>query len=440
MSGTLVAEGTLPNLENQKRGADALVELAAAAHHQNTILERIAIAQGASLPSVDWDAVFEIVRGGNAALNLDISTQLVDVYKDIGTDPESAASYELRFDVMDTGVIAERKDGSTHPGMVIKMHHATPKTVAFDAPEAMLYTKTGLPAGTYNITMDSEYQNAPAGSSIQFTLTKDVPAGGQICISSSNFSTSVYASARHTTAQETVAGALGTGGTALGSTPETGIPTDTLTVAIDGADCTYRLGTTGRARYGYGRYRDSAYRQWANSGELAATLADGALVGGWWSPQHDFDRPPAQATTMAGALACLPKDLVDRLVPTKVVVGLNQYDKNAEGETYDVMYDKVYLPCFEEMYCVPYVSGEGTAWEYYKELNGTESRYVKSTSHIYPEVITHAIENTNSAVIVRLRSAYWNTTSGAGVVSSTGFFNSYAASNAYRCCLACTIQ
>lgn len=92
----------------------------------------------------------------------------------------------------------------------------------------------------------------------------------------------------------------------------------------------------------------------------------------------------------------------------------------------------------EQMYCVPQASGEGDYWEYWKRASGRTTPCAQWQT--YPEMITYAIENHNSARYGRLRSANRGTSYYTWCVTSSGNVASYGyANNSMRCAPACAI-
>ena len=91
----------------------------------------------------------------------------------------------------------------------------------------------------------------------------------------------------------------------------------------------------------------------------------------------------------------------------------------------------------EQMYCTPQESGEGDYWEYWKRASGRTTPCAQGQT--YPEMITYAIENHNSAQYVRLRGAYRGTSYGTWCVYSSGGVGYYHANNSARCAPACAI-
>ena len=171
-----------------------------------------------------------------------------------------------------------------------------------------------------------------------------------------------------------------------------------------------------RVVYGYNRWSQSALRQRLNS--IAA-------AGAWWTPQNEWDRPPAQAATLAGFLAGYAEDVRRHFKPIKVVTVAN----NADGNSEDITYDRVFLASLEQMYCVPqFAAKEGEYWEYYKRLLGRTTP--APTSQTYARLIKYALNAPTSAQSCFRRSA---TRYGAWVVSTSGYVGATTSYSAIRC-------
>lgn len=181
-------------------------------------------------------------------------------------------------------------------------------------------------------------------------------------------------------------------------------------------------------RYGYNRWSHSAMRQWLNSK---------AGVNAWWTAQHKGDVKPAELTTKAGFLTGFDDDFLSCLTPIKIVTVPNTISEPDKNTATEITYDKIFLPSMEQMYCAPQASGEGDYWEYWKRASGRTTPCAQWQT--YPEMITYAIENHNSAQYVRLRSAYRGNSSHTWCVNSSGHVTYYSAYNSMRCAPACAI-
>jgi len=305
--------------------------------------------------------------------------------------------------------------------MYLQWHYATPFGVQFDNFEAFYYATTALTAGTYYVTFGSSWgSKVVSGKSYQFTLTKDVPVGGQLSgfescpdTDPSSWKVKSWSSTSATTELETVSVTEGTGGTLLG----------TLKVGGDGT-----LNDLQRTGYGYNRWGQSAIRQWLNSSKGLTS---------WWMPQNNFDRRTNELLTKQGFLTGFDDNFLAALTPIKVTTALNTITDSAVGTT-EYTYDKIFLPSLQQEYITPQLADvEGESWDYWKRASGRTSYALWSTN--MAEYITYGIDNKTSAQGVRLRSASRGYASGAWSVSTTGCVGGNGSSSALRCAPACVI-
>ena len=383
-------------------------------HTQNLLLNVMA---GESLEATETMAeIRKIVQNGHAQDVFNIGDQIVVPWTDITT----GKTYNAVLNIVHFGNVT-LKDGSEVPGMYVQWHYATPFGVSFDNYEAFYYAEQELPAGTYYITVGATWgDNCVKDATYHFTLTKPVPAGGQLSgfrgmpdQAAANWKVYSYESATAKDPIETVSVTAGAQGTSLG----------TLLPAGDGT-----LNSLHRTAYGYNRWSQSAIRQWLNSE---------AGIGEWWTPQNNFDRQPDQLASKAGFLSGFDEEFLSCIQPIKVTTALNTVTDAGDGDTEDT-YDKVFLPSIEQMYIKPQLAGvEGEYFEYWKhasELTAPMEYY-----QTYPQVRTYAIENHASAQYVRLRSAYRGYANNTWYIHSSGYVNYHYAVYAGRCAPACVI-
>lgn len=185
-------------------------------------------------------------------------------------------------------------------------------------------------------------------------------------------------------------------------------------------------------RYGYNRWRDSAYRQWLNS--------DAAKNANWWTSQHEGDIAPTNTyTNKPGWLYGFEDRWLDVIKPIKVQTACNTV---TDGGVTDVTYDRFFLPSLEQMYGAPQAAGvEGEYWEYWKEETGLNepsngSSSVPNDARKIPSVVNYP---RGSAVTCRLRSAYRGYGYYVWYVSTGGYLNGSYAYSAYRALPACVI-
>ena len=185
-------------------------------------------------------------------------------------------------------------------------------------------------------------------------------------------------------------------------------------------------------KYGYNRWKDSAYRQWLNS--------DAAKNANWWTSQHTGDVAPTTTyTNKPGWLYGFSQEWLDIIKPVKVQTSCNTV---TDGGVTDVTYDKFFLPSLEEIYGNPQIADvEGPYWPWWKERTGLESPSNGSSSDTndarkIPQV-TQAPKG--SAVSCLLRSASRGHSNVVWSVYSAGYLSSYYAYSAARAFPACVI-
>ena len=382
-------------------------------HRQNVLLDIIAGSQIEEI--ADMTEIAHIVRAGHAKNVFSIGDQIIVPW----TDTVSGRTYSFPWNVAsipEGGV--DIADGEKAPGMILVANYAALYGVQFSARQAFAWFENGLAAGTYYLTIAQAIgEVVPANGTIHFTLTKDIPAGGQLGApvmapdkTLSEWRIASYASSTDVTPLETVAVASGQAGTSLG----------TMSTAEE------RLNQT-RAIYGNNRYRDSAIRQWLNSA---------AAAGSWWTPQHNFDRPPAEAATKPGFLSGFQDDFLAAVGAIKIDVATNTV---CDGGDTDTMYDAFFLPSLEELHYVPQAAGvEGAAWDYYKRASLSEDPLPTGTA--FAQMRHFALENHASAQNVRLRSATRGYGHHAWYVGTSGTATNTSATTAYRALAACAIR
>lgn len=368
----------------------------------------------------DLAQVRKIVQAGLAPKVFNIGDQIVVKWRDIA---DGNKEYDVPLDIVSFGTSA-LQDGEELPSMTVQWHYATPFGVQFNQYQAFFYATEGLAAGTYYIEIGTTWGDkgyCVAGKKYQFTLTKPVPAGGQLAgfrdapdQAPSTWKVYSYNSKTAVDAIETVSVTEGSSGTSLG----------VLKFGGDG-----KLNCLQRTAYGYNRWSQSAMRQWLNSDKG---------VGEWWTPQNDYDRCPDQLTAKAGFLTGFDADFLEVLRPTKVVTALNIITDATSSNSVDPLettYDKIYLPALEQMSIEPQLAGEGTTWDYWKRASSMTTKMKRYQT--YPQIRTFAIENHTSPQYVRLRSAIRGGSCNAWCVNSSGNVYTYYAIGDTRCAPAC---
>ena len=164
----------------------------------------------------------------------------------------------------------------------------------------------------------------------------------------------------------------------------------------------------------------------------------------WWHPTNNWDRPPRSADlARAGFLTRLPKEFVDIIDYTDVVVALNtQEGFETDRET---VHDRIFLPSLQNMYINPQLGdAEGPDWDYYKILAKEAGLPGKFKWYTTNEVLKHynlaSVGSALSSVDVWLRSCYRGGATNAWIVDYGGFVYYNLANYKLRSCPACKIK
>lgn len=236
-----------------------------------------------------------------------------------------------------------------------------------DNTEAFYYAASALPAGTYHVTLGDNYDTTyGGGATYQFTLTKEVPAGGQIVWpwaynqQAANARISTYASGSDRTALESgVVVTAGTGGTDLG----------TVLIAVQESA---GLNSIHRMRYGSNKWSESAMRQHLNSAKVAGQV---------WSPKSHWDRPPSWDASTAGFMHGLDPEFVkicadvELLTALSTAAGDTTTIEGSAGTGYETTVDKFFLPSRPEVFGgEDNASDKGDAWQYYSANSDKSSQ------------------------------------------------------------------
>lgn len=342
--------------------ANSLSQLAETNAKMVDVLNLIAVSQGGAPELTSWRQIQTAVASGNGPRYLPVGTQLQVSHNVYGTH---------LFDVVAHDYLKSSRDPNAHT-MTLLQHDLLPITAQYDAPQAFYYADVPLASGTYNVTLGSTYSSWEAGT-YQFTLSQEIPAGGQLCVSgyASTALTSLnvvsYVSQTSTTPLKSVPISIGSGGTSLGTFGEDNI------------------NNIQRVSYGSNNYKESAVRQLLNS-----TAAAGSV----WTPQTEFDRPPSWQTSLAGYKAGLDQDflaVVGKVVlPCSANKSYEAPDSSiAKGETY-TLNDEFYLASRAEIFgsydvndgtvLFPYYEGAGNA-DRIKYRDGSATSWWSRTPH-----------------------------------------------------------
>ena len=368
--------------------------------------------KGANLPET-WEQVVLAIKSKLYKEMYAVGDKFSNIWKDTNN---SNKEYDnpLRINHFEDGL--ELEDGTTVNGMWLQTVYAHLKGVQFSHQQAFYVSGDGMVAGTYCVGFDYTWGDkgyVTKGDYWNFTLTKDVPAGGRLAgfygapdQPQTNWRVYVYSADGKTVLETVSAINKGQEGTLLG----------VMTAYGD-----ENLNGIQQMAYGDNRYATSAIRQYLNSDKPK---------GEWWTAQTKWDIAPDQLSQIDGYLCGMDPELLAVLKPVKVVTYCNTVTATGQKQVKDITYDKVTLISLEQMYIEPQAAGEGEAHEYYKELNGTAKKF--QWWQTYEILKTFAVENPTSPQNVRLRSANRSTAFSAWFVSSSGYVYYYSASSATR--------
>ena len=368
--------------------------------------------KGANLPET-WEQVVLAIKSKLYKEMYAVGDKFSNIWKDTNN---SNKEYDnpLRINHFEDGL--ELEDGTTVNGMWLQTVYAHLKGVQFSHQQAFYVSGDGMVAGTYCVGFDYTWGDkgyVTKGDYWNFTLTKDVPAGGRLAgfygapdQPQTNWRVYVYSADGKTVLETVSAINKGQEGTLLG----------VMTAYGD-----ENLNGIQQMAYGDNRYATSAIRQYLNSDKPK---------GEWWTAQTKWDIAPDQLSQIDGYLCGMDPELLAVLKPVKVVTYCNTVTATGQKQVKDITYDKVTLISLEQMYIEPQAAGEGEAHEYYKELNGTAKKF--QWWQTYEILKTFAVENPTSPQGVRLRSAYRNYACYTWSVYSSGSVNYGNASFAYR--------
>ena len=301
------------------------------------------------ISTVDWAEVQANVRAGNGATLYPVGT----VFKmtcGVGSEFD-----ELYWKVI--GHDIDTTDDSNYPHTMTLVCNVALINMPYGIKQAFYYAESGLSAGTYYFdipaTYDADYNDL---ITYQFTLTKAVPAGGQLTFAwgyhemASSVNVVSYASPATLEPIETLTVTQGSTGTYLGWVDQGGDPDRTYINDID------------RVRYGSNNYVDSIVRQWL--------ISDGA-ENTWWAAGNNFDRKPQFAVEHNGFLHGLPSDFVAVLGSCPHVVNTNRiFDPDGKRQSVTIT-DKVFLLGVLDMTNYPYYEGAGNIHRIFYDENGT---------------------------------------------------------------------
>ena len=390
-------------IEKNKAGVAALRE------DLNLLKEYV---KGTNIPKT-WEQVALAIKSKLHKEMYAVGDKFSNIWKDTNN---SNKEYDnpLRISHFEDGL--ELEDGTTVNGMWLQTVYAHLKGVQFSHQQAFYVSDEGMTAGTYCIGFDYTWGNngyVNKGDYWNFTLTKDVPAGGKLAgyygapdTDPKNWRIYIYSADGKTVLETVSAVNKGQEGNLLG----------VMTTYGD-----ENLNGIQQMAYGDNRYATSAIRQYLNSDKPK---------GEWWTAQTKWDIAPDQLNQIDGYLCGIAPELLTVLKPVKVVTYCNTVTATGKKQVKDITYDKVTLISLEQMYIEPQAAGEGEAHEYYKELNGTDAKF--KWWHTYEILKTFAVESPTSQQSIRLRSANRTGAHTTGFVYSIGYVGDNNASGAFR--------
>ena len=368
---------------------------------QNRFLAALVTAQGGALKPTSWAEIQALVRAGLHKNVFSIGDQLVC----------QKSSSNITWDVIGIDHDTPADSQFTH-SLTLQLHDCLSSTMQYDAPEALYYAASGLSAGTYNFTIQSGYDETyGGGKTYQFTLTQDVPVGGQLTFGWANNTQAVnakitsYSGATSTTQIEQVSVTEGNGGTSLGTT--------------DGTNT--NVNHIHRVRFGSNNPLQSALRQFLNSDKSAGNV---------WTPQTNFDRPPAWAGNTAGFMSDLDSDFLAVIGKVNKTTALNTVTDGGGSVTLD---DKFFLLSRSEVYGgLENNINEGSPYPYYKDYsNLSEASEAADINRIK--------YRNGTAQLWWLRSLYAVAANSVRGVSTGGIVSQYSSSGVYGIAPACNI-
>lgn len=349
-----------------------------------------------------WASVQQLVRSGLHDKYFTVGDQLVCqkgstniTWDIIGFDHDTPADQQL-----------------TH-SMTLQLHDCLPSTMQYDAPEALYYAENGLAAGTYNFTIQNDYDTEHGGGkTYQFTLQNDVPSGGQLTFGwslnaqAADSKITSYASASSATPIEQVSVIEGNGGTSLGTS--------------DGSST--NVNSIHRVRFGSDNYAQSAVRQFLNSDSSAGSV---------WTPQNIYDRPPTWNADTAGFMSDLDSDFLAVIGAVHKVTCLNTVTDGGGSVTLD---DKFFLLSRSEVYGGKEVKSvdEGEPYPYYSDYSDLPAAGADDDSNRIKYI-------SNTAQIWYLRTPVASSTYRPRYVSEVGHIRFLRASNSHGIAPACNI-
>mgnify|MGYP004711562681 FL=1 len=396
------------------------------------------------------DNILLDVESGLAATKYPVGTQIVTDWNKIDSSGNKTAYRpELNIVHYSNTVIKDTEETEERNAnvMYLEWDKTIPDGFAFCTQQALQCfdgtegAPDGLPAGNYSIKMvakngGSAFKTKWDGKYANFTLTKDIPSGGIIRLTVSDWNgTSETAIAMHVITNAGI------------NESDAKIEEVIVTESADSiADGYTLLGETWGEDVGYGKlnYPECCYygdNAWATSDLRQWLNGEGA---DWWTKQTRYNRKPSVATRIQGYLTGLDEGLKSHIKFAKnTTIGNNLKYLDQEFVTYD----RVFLHSFNQSNITTGYSSqsdnEGEVWEYYKKLaEGADNLNAQKMFKIwntYPILIRYAINATTTAQYVFTRSAALGSACNVLNVNPSGICGNTNANCGYRCLPACLI-
>lgn len=396
------------------------------------------------------DNILLDIESNLAATKYPVGTQIVTDWNRIDSSgSKTAYRPELNIVHYSNTVIKDTEEAEERNAnvMYLEWDKTIPDGFAFCAQQALQCfdgtegAPDGLPAGNYSIKMvakngGSAFKTKWDGKYANFTLTKDIPSGGIIRLTVSDWNgTSETAIAMHVITNVGI------------NESDTKIEEVIVTESADSiADGYILLGETWGEDVGYGKlnYPECCYygdNAWATSDLRQWLNAEGA---DWWTKQTRYNRKPNAATRIQGYLTGLDEGLKSHIKFVKhTTIGNNLKYPNQKFVTHD----RVFLHSFNQSNITTDYSSqfdnEGEVWEYYKKLaegaDNLNAQKMFKVWNTHPILIRYAIDATATAQYVFSGSAYLGAACGVHSVHPSGYCYGTFASDGYRCLPACLI-
>ena len=296
----------------------------------------------ANIPNYNFDInnyrqLSVAAKTGEAEKYINIGDQVIVPWS---PNNKLAAFYNLPFDVVAINLPATDPLGRTISNNVWLQSHYSLTAIPFSGVSdnnAFYVPEKTMTAGTYYFTAGMSVGSFVAEEKYNFTLTKDVPANGQLVFSRTSGS--------WTTTNNLSAWRVNSYNNGFESSP---IETVSLENGQAGADIgvlaqsseysAVGMSDINRIRYGYNRYSLSTARQWCNGFEEN---------GAWWKALNPFERCSYSVKSLQGFMAGLPKDFINIISPVQVVTKLNSVSDSGIGDS-EITIDKFFLPSFKQ--------------------------------------------------------------------------------------------